>query len=250
MSQVFCASQSKILVLFQPLADVIQLCYILAMQGKFIVFDGVDGSGKTTQLNLFKDKLERDGHKVELADFPQYGQKSAALVEEYLNGVFGLPKEVGAYRASIFYACDRYAASFKIREWLAEGKIVLSNRYVSANMIHQAGKLKDLAERENFLKWLEDLEFNIFGIPKPDQVLFLYLNPVIAQKLASQEHKHVGTKDIHEEDLDHLKDSIEAAEYVAKKYNWLKIDCSDETMGIAPKEIIHNKVIKVLQEYI
>lgn len=219
-------------------------------QGKFIVFDGVDGSGKTTQLKLFKEELEKNGRQVEIADFPQYGKKSAALVEEYLNGAYGSPKEVGAYRASIFYACDRYAASKRISQWLIEGKIVLSNRYTSSNMIHQAGKIKDLNAREKFLGWLENLEFEIFSIPKPDIVLFLYLDPGIAQKLALQEHKHAGQKDIHEQDLDHLKDSIEAAEYVAKKYDWLRVDCSDNQLGIASREDIHKKVVQSLEKYI
>ncbi|MBT4349193.1 deoxynucleoside kinase [bacterium] len=218
--------------------------------GKFIVFDGVDGSGKTTQLKLFKEKLEKDGHQVEIADFPQYGKKSAALVEEYLNGAYGSPKEVGAYRASIFYACDRYAASKRISQWLAEGKIVLSNRYVSSNMIHQSGKIKDTAEREKFLKWLENLEFEIFNIPKPDIILFLYLDPAVAQKLALQEHKHGGQQDIHEQDLDHMKDSIEAAEYVAKKYNWLKINCLGGDGNIASREDIQKKVVEILEKHI
>ncbi|MBU4493296.1 MAG: thymidylate kinase, partial [Nanoarchaeota archaeon] len=107
------------------------------MKGKFIVIAGTDGSGKATQIKILVKRLKDKGYEVEIADFPQYGKKSAALVEEYLNGKFGLAEEVGPYRASIFYACDRYAASFKIKEWLDEGKIVVSNRYVSANVGHQ-----------------------------------------------------------------------------------------------------------------
>ena len=117
----------------------------------FIVIDGTDGSGKATQTQLLVEKLKSLGFDVEIADFPQYGQKSAGLVEEYLNGVYGSAQDVGPYRASILYAVDRYAASFKIKKWLEEGKIVVSNRYVSANMGHQAGKIKDYAERDKFL---------------------------------------------------------------------------------------------------
>ena len=117
-------------------------------------------------------------------------------------------------------------------------------------MIHQAGKIKNIEEREKYLKWLENLEFEIFKIPKPDIVLFLYLDPSIAQKLASQENKHGGQQDIHEEDLDHLNDSIEAAEYVAKKYNWPTINCSDDGLNIAAREDIHKKVIQILEKYI
>ena len=117
-------------------------------------------------------------------------------------------------------------------------------------MIHQSGKIKDTAEREKFLKWLENLEFEIFNIPKPDIILFLYLDPAVAQKLALQEHKHGGQQDIHEQDLDHMKDSIEAAEYVAKKYNWLKINCLGGDGNIASREDIQKKVVEILEKHI
>src|SRR3990167_7582875 len=99
-------------------------------KGKLIVIDGTDGSGKATQTNILVKRLKKKGYKVALADFPQYGQRSATLVEDYLNGKFGSAKEVGPYRSSIFFAVDRYAASFQIRAWLHEGYIVISNRYV------------------------------------------------------------------------------------------------------------------------
>ena len=107
--------------------------------GKFIVIDGTDGSGKATQTELLVKRLAQAGYEVVMADFPQYGQKSAGLVEHYLNGKYGTALDVGPYRASIFYAADRYDASFQIRQWLKEGKIVISNRYVTANMAHQGG---------------------------------------------------------------------------------------------------------------
>ncbi len=105
-------------------------------RGKLIVIDGTDGSGKATQTNLLVEKLKQKNYDVEIADFPQYGLRSSALVEDYLNGKFGTAKEVGPYRASIFYACDRYAASFKIKKWLEQRRIVICNRYVSANQGH------------------------------------------------------------------------------------------------------------------
>ncbi len=119
--------------------------------GKFIVIDGTDGSGKGTQTEILVNRLRNLGHDVAMADFPQYGQVSAGLVEEYLNGNYGKAEEVGPYRASIFYACDRYDASFKIRKWLEEGKIVISNRYVTANMGHQGGKISSQKRRKNIL---------------------------------------------------------------------------------------------------
>jgi dTMP kinase len=106
--------------------------------GRLIVIDGTDGSGKKTQIALLEKHLKEQGYEVEKIDFPQYGHKSAGLVEEYLNGDYGQANEVTPYQGSLFYALDRYAASFTMKKWLAEGKVVLCDRYVSANMGHQA----------------------------------------------------------------------------------------------------------------
>ena len=199
-------------------------------KGIFIVIEGTDGSGKTVQTKKLVENLKNAGKDVETIEFPQYGKKSAVLVEEYLNGKYGSAKEVGPYRASIFYACDRYDASFIIRKWLDEGKIVIANRYVSANMGHQAGKIKDIDERDKFLEWLEDLEFNIFAIPKPDLNILLYMLPEIGQKLVDKkghrEYVRGKKRDIHEADINHLKDAAEAYKYCGEKYNWLVIDCA------------------------
>ena len=202
------------------------------MSGKLIVIEGTDGSGKGTQTDLLISRLKNEGFEVEKADFPRYGNKSAGMVEEYLNGKFGSADEVGPYRASIFYACDRYAASFEIKKWLSEGKIVVSNRYVSANMGHQTGKIKDDAERNNFLEWVQDLEYNIFQIPKPDINILLFMPPEIGQKLVDKKgsRDYVGgeKRDIHEADLNHLQNAANAYAYVAKKYNWVNINCAPD----------------------
>jgi len=199
-------------------------------KGIFIVIEGTDGSGKTVQTKKLVENLKNAGKDVETIEFPQYGNKSAGLVEDYLNGKYGTADEVGPYRASIFFACDRYDASFKIRKWLNEGKIVIANRYTSANMGHQAGKIKDKEERDKYLEWLEDLEFNIFKIPKPDTTILLFMPPEIGQKLVDKKghREYVGGKkrDIHEADINHLKDAAEAYKYCGEKYNWLVIDCA------------------------
>jgi dTMP kinase len=154
------------------------------------------------------------------------------LVEDYLNGKFGTAQAVGPYRASIFYACDRYAASFQIKQWIEEGKIVISNRYVSANMGHQSGKIKEISEVETFLAWLENLEYGIFEIPKPDTTILLYMPVEIGQQLVDKkgDREYVGghKRDIHEDDLDHLTDAASAYLYVAKKYNWPTIQCAPD----------------------
>ena len=224
-------------------------------KGLFIVIEGTDGSGKGTQTKLLVDKLRKNGREVEIADFPQYGKKSAAMVEEYLNGKFGGPEDVTPYQASTFYAIDRYAASFNIRKWLTEWKIVISNRYVSANMGHQAGKIKDLVERDKFLDWLDKFEYGLFNLPRPDETIFLYMDPEIWQQLvdhkSQKERKYAyGQKrDIHERDLNHLKNASEAYRYVAKKYNWVTIECAPD-LNLRMIEDIKNEIWSVVKKLV
>lgn len=224
------------------------------LKGKLIVIEGGDGSGKTTQFNLLKEKLIKDGHDVKTVDFPRYGNPAAVMVENYLNGNYGSPKEVGAYRASIFYAIDRYDASLEMKQWLAEGKIILANRYTTANMLHQAGKITDELARDEFLNWLEDLEYNIFAIPRPDAVFFMNVPAEVSQKLAQQKEGRHGNldmkKDIHENDLGHLHDAVVAGQYVAQKYSWEQIDCNDEQNNMRSVEDIHSEVCQKLKKYI
>jgi dTMP kinase len=220
-------------------------------QGKFIVIDGTDGSGKATQTKLLVEKLQQKNYPVKMIDFPQYGQKSAGLVEEYLNGVYGQANDVGPYRASIFYACDRYAAAPQIQEWLNQGNIVISNRYVSSNMGHQAGKIDDLNERDKFLEWLFELEYKLFGIPKPDLNILLYLPPEIGQQLVDKKgnRDYVGgqKRDIHEADLQHLINAAKAYKYVAEKYNWATINCAPDN-NLLPIEDINEKLWEIIMK--
>src|SRR3989344_4026891 len=171
-------------------------------KGKFIVIDGTDGSGKATQTKLLIKRLQKAGFKVRVEDFPQYGNKSAGPVEEYLTGVYGTADELGAYIPSMFYAVDRFAASKRIKHHLEHGDVVVSNRYVTANMAHQGGKIKDTRQREKYFKWLVDLEYNFFQIPKPDLQIILHLPPRVSAKLAKQRgpQYYLGSKkrDIHE----------------------------------------------------
>lgn len=220
------------------------------MKGKLIVIEGTDGSGKKTQSDLLVKRLKKEGYNVEIADFPQYGTPGAKMVELYLNGKFGTAEEVGPYRASIFYAIDRYAKSKQMHKWLKQGKIIVANRYVSANKGHQAGKIKDRKDLDKFLDWLNDLEYNIFAIPRPDKVLLLHMPSEIGQKLVDKKghREYVGgkKKDIHEADLKHLKDAEKAYLYVAEKENWEVIECSK---GSKPDSItsIHEKIYQKIK---
>jgi dTMP kinase len=216
-------------------------------KGKFIVIEGTDGSGKGTQVALLLDSLKNKKIPVEMADFPQYENFSGAFVAKYLRGEYGTANEVGPYRASVFYALDRYDKSFDIKKWLADGKTVISNRYVSANMGHQTGKIKGKKDRDKFLNWLEKFEYGMFDIPKPDMTILLYMPPEMGQKLVGQKAKRDYTKgkkrDIHEADLNHLKNASEAYLYVAKKYGWKIINCVEKGV-ILSREDIHQKILK------
>lgn len=209
--------------------------------GKLIVIDGTDGSGKTTQLNILKTRLENEGYEVMVADFPQYNQKSAGLVEEYLSGKYGQADEITPYQASIFYAVDRYDASSKIRNWLQNGKIVLANRYTSANMGHQGGKIDNPLERKAFFNWLYDLEYKLFNIPKPDLSLILHVEAEISQKLAHDRARTdwSGSKtDIHENNLNHLKKAESVYIEIAESYpEFQLISCTKNSEILTRDEI-------------
>lgn len=203
------------------------------LKGKLIVIDGTDGSGKATQTELLAKRLKRAGFEVEIADFPQYGKKSAGAVEAYLNGKYGSAEEVGPYRASLLYAIDRYDAGFQIKRWLGEGKIVLSNRYVAANMAHQGGKISNALERKNFYAWINKLEYGLFAIPKPDLNIILHLEAAAAQKLIEQkgERRYLNgaKKDLHENDLEHLLRAERTYLEIAKSFpNFVVIECQPQ----------------------
>lgn len=218
------------------------------------MIEGTDGSGKSVQTNLLVDALIKQGREVEQISFPQYGQPSAAMVEAYLNGEFGTAEAVGPYRASILYAIDRYAAKGKIAKWLADGKIVIANRYVASNLGHQGGKIKDMAEREKYFAWNYDLEYNIFGIPKPDVNLILHVTPEISQQLVdkkgAREYLRGKKRDIHEDDLNHLRAAEQAYIQIARSYpEFALIECVEEDQLLSP-EIIYQKVMAHIQPYL
>ncbi len=213
------------------------------MKGKLIVIDGVDASGKATQTALLVERLKKEGKNVEVFDFPQYGNWSAVFVEKYLRGDFGSMKEVNPYTVSLFFALDRYAASFKLKKLLEEGCIVVSNRYTTSNMGHQASKIKDPKEREKFLKWLEEIEFNHLGIPRPDVVVFLHVPAEIGQKLVEQkgERGYIGNKkDIAEEDVEHQKESEKNYNDLSKKFVWKAVECVEKGSLLSKEEIAEN----------
>lgn len=222
--------------------------------GKLFVIDGTDGSGKQTQFELLKEHLDKENIEYRTVSFPNYDSPSSSLVKMYLSGEFGEhAKEVSPYIASTFYAADRYATFQKgFKKYYEDGGIILADRYTTANMVHQAGKIDDEKEREKFLNWLFDLEFNIYGLPVPSKVFFLNMPPEKVKKLIKdRENKftHGAKKDIHESDEQHLKDSYNAACSLVDKYNWNEIKCVKNN-EIRTREDIHNEIFKIVQKEI
>ena len=210
-------------------------------KGKLIVIDGTDGSGKATQTALLQKKLRQAGYRVKVEDFPQYGQKSAGLVEEYLNGRYGTAKELGPLIPSLFYAADRFAAKARIRENLKRGFIVISNRYVTASMGHQGGKIKSQAARTKFYKWLFDLEYGMFEIPKPHLNVILHMPAKVAQKLvdhkAARKYLKGKKRDLHEKDLGHLRAAERTYLEIGNKFGYPVIECYEQGKTLSSEEI-------------
>jgi dTMP kinase len=227
----------------------------MAKRGKLIVIDGTDGSGKSTQVDLLYKRLAKEGHKVKLVDFPEYYKNffgkfiGHCLSEQYYNWTNIHPKI-----ASIAYAADRWESSDKIKNWLKKGYIVLANRYVSANQIHQGGKISNIKKREAFMKWLAEMEYKVFKIPRPDTTIYLSLPIEKVLKLIKDRNyinarAYLGKKkDVHEADKNFLKNSINSALWLAKTQNgWIKIDCV-KNGTLNTREEIHEEVYKKIKK--
>jgi len=226
-------------------------------KGKFIIIDGIDGSGKKTQTKAIVKKIKKSGLNVETIDFPRYYNNFfGKLIGRYLSGEFGTSAEISPYLASVLYAADRFESSKKIREWLSKGCIVIADRYASSNQIHQGGKIKDAKKRKKFLEWLNEMEFEVFKIPKPDMIVYLNVSCKISEKLldntdSKNRKKYLGNKkDIHESDSDHLENARKSAlKLVKEQNNWINIECV-ENNKLLPIKDITDKIWKNIKNYI
>jgi len=195
--------------------------------GRLIVFEGIDGSGKSTQFELLCESLVRDSADFKCVRFPRYDKPSSTLVRMYLGGEFGDdPDAVNAYAASSFYAVDRFA-SFKQdwRTYYNDGGLVLTDRYTTSNALHQGAKLRP-EERESFFIWLYEYEFDRIGLPRPDTVFFLDIEAEQAARRLLQRQTETGTHgDIHEKDIDYLEQCAQCGKQAAALYGWHRISC-------------------------
>ncbi len=212
--------------------------------GKFIVIDGLDGSGKGTQSELLRTRLEKSGYKVRLISFPMYENESSGLVRMYLGGKLGEhPEDTNAYAASSFFAADRYV-SYRT-DWIKDiedpGTIVIANRFTTANAVHQLSKMPR-ETWDSFLDWLWDYEYSKLGVPSPDLVLYLEMTPEISMSLVSHRSEQTGQKkDIHELDPSHLINSYAAAIYSSEKLGWNRICCYEDNRPL-PIETISKMI--------
>ena len=232
----------------------------LIKRGKLIVIEGTDGTGKATQADLLVKKFESFGQGVKLIDFPQYGKNVFAdTVASYLRDEFGKAVLLNPYLASLPYSADRWKASLEFKKDINNGLIVISNRYTSANMGHQGGKIEDKEERKKFIEWLKRIEFSLegFAIPMPDLTILLTLNEDVSQKLvdmkADREYLQSKEKrrDGHEASLFHLIQSARAFVEIAKEEGWKVIDCTDkEKNWILSPEKIHEMIWEEVRKVI
>lgn len=219
------------------------------MKNKLIVIEGTDGSGKKTQADLLLKYLQSKGENVIGQSFPNYENPACAGVKMYLNGNFGDANSLTAYQANALYAVDRLCTMEKHKKHIADGGCIIFDRYVQSTMLHQAGLISDLAERDRFLEYVDNFEFNILKLPRPDVVIFLDIPVEFSKKLADARaaYKSGNEKDIYEADINHLKNAYNAGKYVAEKYGWLIIQCLDENGKLKSIEQIHNEIVRALE---
>ncbi|AFM00814.1 MULTISPECIES: deoxynucleoside kinase [Desulfitobacterium] len=216
--------------------------------GKLIIIEGGDGSGKATQTRKLWQRLTDEGLQVKKVEFPNYSSPSSSLVTMYLGGEFGTdPNAVNPYAASTFYAVDRYA-SYKTLwgDFYSRGGVILSDRYTTSNMIHQAVKIKDSDGWESYIDWLKEFEYHLMGLPEPDMVIYLNMPPDLSiHFIANRKDKSSVThQDIHEKNRNYLNESYENAQKIRIRENWITINCVTEGR-LKTIDEIHEEIYEV-----
>ena len=216
--------------------------------GKLIVFEGTDGSGKSTQFDLVRQRLEREQIGFRWLRYPRYDKESSALIRMYLGGQFGSdPGAVNAYAASTFYAVDRYASY--LQDWKQDyeaGGIFLADRYTTSNAVHQGGKLPE-GERENFYNWLYELEYDRMGLPRPDRVILMDMPIELTRQLMRKRENSTNTQaDIHEQNLEYLRQCRESALEAARHYGWTVISGARDG-SLRSIEDIHAEIYAIVR---
>lgn len=215
----------------------------MRQMGKLIVLEGTDGSGKSTQFARLTTHLQADRIAFERVVFPQYDKPSSALLRMYLKGEFGPhPEDVNSYAASTFYAVDRYASFHQVwQKHYEAGGLVLADRWTTSNAVHQGAK-EPPEQRPRFFEWLYDFEYEKLGLPKPDLVLYLDMPIALTERLMRQREQQTHTQaDIHERDLDYLRQCRETAGLAAQLGGWTVIPCAEQG-NLRSIEAIHQQI--------
>lgn len=226
-------------------------------RGKLIVIDGIDGSGKATQTKALVERLIREGHETEMIDFPRYEQNFfGEFIGECLAGEYGDFVGLDPHIASVVYAADRFESKKQIEEWLSEGKVVVVDRFVSSNMLHQGGKIRSDDERRTFLEWLDKMEHEVFGIPRPDMIIYLHVPVAVTQaRLKAQTERGEkqytkGKVDLSEQDAQYQENARQSAVKIIGEHNtWHMIECA-EGEKLHTIEEIHEEVYKYVKQVI
>ncbi|PIZ63431.1 thymidylate kinase [Candidatus Roizmanbacteria bacterium CG_4_10_14_0_2_um_filter_39_13] len=218
-------------------------------QGKLIVIEGGDGSGKTTQANLLLNYLEQQNIPHSSLDFPQYDSFYGEIVAKFLRGEFGELNSVSPYLVALTFALDRYSVKDEIIERLNRGEIIIANRYVTSNIAHQGSKFEDKSKRDAFISWLDELEYTVHGLPREDIVLHLHVPTEITAKLTEMKDERSylqGKKDIQEQDKRHQNSTEMMYNILSQQYkHWISIPCfKNGTMN--SKEEIHKNIVRTL----
>ncbi len=223
--------------------------------GKLIVLAGIDGSGKTEQTRRLVERLRATGRVVHEEEFPQYETTFfGATIGRYLKNEFGPAAQIDPHLASVLYAGDRWEAKARMEAALARGEVIVSNRYVSANLAHQGGKIASDEEREAFFAWVEELEYRVFQIPMPDRVVFLWLPIEVASDLVGRkaQRSYLGErkKDGHEADMSHLAHAQRVYQHLSQtRPNWVRVSCVDDAGALLSIDAVAERVWQAVSQY-
>lgn len=219
-------------------------------RGKLIVLEGIDGSGKRTQLEALSLAISRRGIACSRISFPNYSGFFGKLVARYLNGEFGSLSAVDPYFSALLYAGDRLEFKPLMETTLASGKMLLADRYIGSNLAHQGARVPS-DKREEFLAWLKQLEYGIYTLPQEDLVVYLRVPVAQAHRLVGQKSAREYTKlrhDLHEADVAHLEAAAQVYDELARQPHWLKIDCFDDASGtLRPPAEIHEEILAAVE---
>jgi dTMP kinase len=222
----------------------------MAARGKLIVFEGIDGSGKRTQLELLAQSLLKRGVPFTQVGFPRYDGFFGKLVGQFLNGEFGPLEAVDPHFSALLYAGDRFESKQGMESSLAAGKAVLSDRYIGSNLAHQGARVP-AAIRAEFLEWLARMEYEIYGLPREDLVLYLRLPVTEAHRLIGEKEQREYTtlrRDLQEADTSHLAAAAAVYGELARQPNWVTIECMDSTRrALRLPEEIHKDILAAVE---